>query len=61
VAGLGGLVRVADKVGAVAVAKLGLSALFSVLYWQGAQDELGSREALWRYVDAAAPGGRRGA
>ena len=53
VAGLGAVVRGADRVGAGGVAKLALSALFSVLYWQGAQDELGPRDPVWRYVAAA--------
>jgi hypothetical protein len=53
VAGLGAVVRGADRVGATRVAKLALSALFRLLYWQGAQDELGPRDPVWRYVAVA--------
>lgn len=56
VAALSAFVLAADRRGAVRPAKLALSALFTILYWQGACDELGSRQAVWQRVDGA-PGG----
>ncbi|MDQ3703447.1 MAG: glycosyltransferase [Chloroflexota bacterium] len=44
------LVRVADRESTNRAAKLALSALFTILYWQGACDELGSRRAVWENV-----------
>jgi GT2 family glycosyltransferase len=45
----------ADHLGAWRPTVLMLSALFNVLYWQGAADELGGPEPVWRAVAASAP------
>lgn len=52
---LGGLARVMDRVGARQTAAHALSAVFNLLYWQGAAEELGDRGALWRAIDAGQP------
>lgn len=50
-------VQVADRVGAWRPTALALSALFTLLYWQGASDELGGAGKVWRAVEASAPAG----
>jgi GT2 family glycosyltransferase len=40
----------ADKVGARTVARLALSGIFNLLYWQGASDEFGGPQPVWRTV-----------
>ena len=55
VGALSTLIRDSNRAGAERVGGLALSALYSVLYWQGACDEVGSRDALWRAVDARRP------
>jgi GT2 family glycosyltransferase len=55
VAVLGLCVRAADRMGMWRVTSLALSALFSLLYWQGAADELGDAHEVWRAVAGSAP------
>jgi GT2 family glycosyltransferase len=45
---------VADRAGADRIARLGLGAIFNLLYWQGVCDELGDRRRVWRAVNARA-------
>jgi len=47
---LGGAARLADTLGAHRPASLAMSGIFSVLYWQGVADELGSAARLWRSI-----------
>jgi GT2 family glycosyltransferase len=51
---LTGIVRIADDLGARSLCEKALSAMFSVLYWQGVCDEFGDRRALWHAVAASA-------
>jgi hypothetical protein len=44
----------ADRAGADRIARLGLGAIFNLLYWQGVSDELGDRRRVWRAVNARA-------
>jgi glycosyltransferase involved in cell wall biosynthesis len=53
---LGRGARVADELGAQRPAALAMSGIFSVLYWQGVADELGSARRVWRSI---AEGARR--
>jgi GT2 family glycosyltransferase len=46
------LVRIADALRFGRVARVALSALFNLLYWQGVADGLGSRAEVWRSVAA---------
>lgn len=50
VGGLRLVADTADRVGARGVARLALSGIFNLLYWQGASDELGGPEPVWRTV-----------
>jgi glycosyltransferase involved in cell wall biosynthesis len=50
---LGVLVRLAGRIGARRITGSALSAIFSLLYWQGVCDELGDRGAMWRSITAA--------
>ena len=47
------LARALDTAGAQSAASAALSALFNLLYWQGAADELGGAAALWQAIEAA--------
>lgn len=51
---LGGVAGLADRLGHWRTARLALSGLFNLLYWQGVYEELGSPGHLWRQVDAKA-------
>lgn len=42
----------ADRLGARGLARLALSGIFNLLYWQGASDEFGGPEPVWRTVAA---------
>jgi len=53
---LGGFALLSGRMGVQAPAKLLLSAIFGVLYWQGVCEELGDRREMWRRIDASAPG-----
>jgi GT2 family glycosyltransferase len=55
VVALGAGARVADQVGAQRPASLAMSGIFSVLYWQGVADELGSTQQLWCSISRGAP------
>jgi hypothetical protein len=52
VAVLSGLARTVAHLGAHDLAAHALSAVFNLLYWQGASDELGGRRAVWRAIEA---------
>jgi GT2 family glycosyltransferase len=52
---LGTLARVAGAAGALRPGAHALSAIFSLLYWQGVCDELGGRAAMWTTIAANAP------
>ena len=39
-----------DSIGAHSVARLALSGIFNLLYWQGASDEFGGPQPVWRTV-----------
>lgn len=45
----------ASGLGARQAARLALSGIFNLLYWQAASEELGGRARLWRAIAAAAP------
>jgi glycosyltransferase involved in cell wall biosynthesis len=47
---LRGVASAADAVGASGPARLALSAIFNLLYWQGVSDEFGGPEPVWRKV-----------
>jgi GT2 family glycosyltransferase len=51
---LRGVADLADRVRARGVARLALSGIFNVLYWQGASDELGGSARVWSTIAAAA-------
>jgi GT2 family glycosyltransferase len=42
----------AERLGAPAIARLALSGIFNLLYWQGASDELGGPKPVWGMVAA---------
>jgi GT2 family glycosyltransferase len=50
VAGLRGVAAVADRVHVPGAARLALSGIFNLLYWQGVSDELGGPDPVWRTV-----------
>ncbi len=50
VAGLRVIATGADRVGARGPARLALSGIFNLLYWQGASDELGGPKPVWGMV-----------
>jgi hypothetical protein len=52
VVGLHAVASVADRMGARGPARLALSGIFNLLYWQGASDEFGGPEPVWRTVAA---------
>jgi GT2 family glycosyltransferase len=52
VVSLGATASVADRLGARGVARLALSGIFNLLYWQGASDEFGGAAPVWRTVAA---------
>jgi len=56
VVGLQGVAIAADRLQARGAARLALSGIFNLLYWQGASDELGGPALVWRTVaDWATP------
>jgi len=52
---LAGVVHLASRAGAPKPARHALSAIFSLLYWQGVCEEIGDRRAVWRAIAASAP------
>jgi GT2 family glycosyltransferase len=50
--GFVGAVHVAATLGTDRLASFALSSIFNVRYWQGASDELGGPDLLWRAVEA---------
>lgn len=52
VLGLRSIASVSDRVGARSAARLALSGIFNLLYWQGASDEMGGPRPVWGMVSA---------
>jgi hypothetical protein len=52
--GLRGVAEAADRAGAHGAARLALSGIFNLLYWQGVCDEFGGRDAVWREIEVGA-------
>jgi hypothetical protein len=52
VLGLRSIASAADRVGARSAARLALSGIFNLLYWQGASDEMGGPRPVWGMVAA---------
>jgi GT2 family glycosyltransferase len=50
VVGLRGTAAAAERLAARGVARLALSGIFNLLYWQGVSDELGGPAPVWRTV-----------
>jgi hypothetical protein len=53
---LSGVARVMSRVGAQQAALHALSAIFSLLYWQGVCEEVGDAHTVWRAIAASEPG-----